>query len=137
MGEWPYPSTGGKSLSIGGSISPLLGILAYGIHIGFWYPLISLGHSNGDPHSPSTHGSILLFILLALWIFSSLFPYLILPQNFPFPSPIPSRYFTLSACLDNFGPLSKWNSAIHTLPFLLIKLHRVCASYHGNSELLA
>jgi hypothetical protein len=57
------------------------------------------------------------------------------PPFFPSPSAFPPRSLPPSTSRDYFVPPSKWNWSIHTLAFLLVKLHMICELYCGYSEI--
>ena len=100
------------------------------------HPLfLGLSSDTSPPHSPPPLPHI-LFILLALW--TSFLSLPILDPVLPFccPFPLPPRSLSPSASCDYFVPSSRWNWSIHTLAFLLDKLHMVCELYLGYFELL-
>jgi hypothetical protein len=112
---WP------QNVSISGSISPLLDILAKVICINSWEPplfqvsVISLGFS-----SSYTPGNCRFpFILPALLASLQSFP--IPDPDFPFhPPPLPPNSLPPSDSYDYFNSLSKWDSSIPTWAFLFV-----------------
>ena len=143
MGGWPHPSIGDqKDLSTGGDLCRfyLPCCLVFWLMSSLFDPgsLLHPWHLGISSVSPLPPHLLHIFIHSPGPLdFSPVSFYTCSCSPFPSSSPLPRRFLPSSLWISwLFCSPSKWDWSIHTLAFLLVKLHMACELYSGYSELL-